>query len=266
MTRDSSAGPSPRSVSTFGWRPRASSRSSSSACASSSLAPTRISDARSGSVGSFDSASRSERERAARRCCAPSWRFRSRRRRARVGRGHDPAPGGSHLGLLPLALGDVGPRDEHPWRSPLVDDRRRGPGHRPLVAVPCQPPALPLRLSHAVRRARDRHPGGELVVAGDELEERCPFELLDRPAERLDEREVGAVRDDDRLVVGHDDEARDGVRHRAREVPLALQLDLAALAVGDVDPPRDDPDDVAVLVDQRGRLPRDRRAPVRGRW
>ena len=62
--------------------PRASSRSSSSACASSSRAPAMIAAVRSGSVASFDSARRSETESATRRCWAPSWRSRSRRRRA----------------------------------------------------------------------------------------------------------------------------------------------------------------------------------------
>ena len=42
-----------------------------------------------------------------------------------------------------------------------------------------------------------------------------------------------------------------------REVPLALQVDLAPLPVGDVDPARDDPDDVAALVDERRRAPGD---------
>ena len=58
-------------------------------------------------------------------------------------------------------------------------------------------------------------------------------------------------------MVGDDDEARDRVGDRRREVPLALQLELAALAVGDVDAPGHDPDDVPVLVDEGRRLPGD---------
>ena len=77
------------------------------------------------------------------------------------------------------------------------------------------------------------------------------------PAEHVEEGAVRPVRDDLRIVVGDDDEARDGVRDGAREVPLALELDLATLAVGDVDPARDDADDASVLVDERGGAPRD---------
>ena len=62
--------------------PRASSRSSSSASASSFAAPASISAAPRGSVSSLDCTSRSASESVTSRCCAPSWRFRSRRRRS----------------------------------------------------------------------------------------------------------------------------------------------------------------------------------------
>ena len=84
-----------------------------------------------------------------------------------------------------------------------------------------------------------------------------PVEVLEAATERVAEGAVRPVRDDVRVVVGDDDEARDGVRDGVREVPLTLELDLASLAVGDVDPARDDADDVAVLVDERGGAPRD---------
>ena len=78
-----SAAASPRSVSTAGWMPRASSRSSSSASESSLAAPARASRRlRPGRSSSFDRARRSARESETRRCCAPSWRLRSSRRRA----------------------------------------------------------------------------------------------------------------------------------------------------------------------------------------
>ena len=62
------------------------------------------------------------------------------------------------------------------------------------------------------------------------------------------------MRDDHRVVVGDDDEARDRARDDVGEVPLPLQLDFAALPLGDVDPARDDPHDVPVLVRERGGL------------
>ena len=72
----------PRVARMAGWMPRASSRSSSSAWLSSSAAPVRIVSAPSGSSRSRALASRRATERATSRCCAPSWRSRSSRRRA----------------------------------------------------------------------------------------------------------------------------------------------------------------------------------------
>ena len=81
-TSDSSAGSSPRSVSTAGWMPRASSRSSarlvcSSSCARSSSAGELVVVARArGARGRSSSARPTSRD------CAPSWRSRSSRRRS----------------------------------------------------------------------------------------------------------------------------------------------------------------------------------------
>ena len=154
-----------------------------------------------------------------------------------VRRCDDAAAGGADLGLLPLALGHVRAGKQDACDAPLVEDRRRSPRHGPLASVACEPAGLPLGLRHAVRRARDRHERGELVVAGDELQEGGSFELFHGSTEDLAEGTVRTLRDDDRLVIRDDDEARDRVRDGAREVPLALQLDLASLAVRDVDPP-----------------------------
>jgi hypothetical protein len=69
----------PRSVSTAGWSPRASSRSSASAVCRSSMHPWSAVAV----PGSADLAtSCSDSARATRRCWAPSWRSRSIRRRA----------------------------------------------------------------------------------------------------------------------------------------------------------------------------------------
>ena len=74
---------SPRSVRTAGWIPRASSRSSSSACVSSSRAPARSAAAPSGLGRELRlRRARSATDSATSRCCAPSCRLRSSPRRA----------------------------------------------------------------------------------------------------------------------------------------------------------------------------------------
>ena len=79
----SSAGPRPRSVRIAGWMPRASSRSSSSARASSRLRLDEQSERRRRGAARARSASAAAGSASeTRRCCAPSWRLRSRRRRS----------------------------------------------------------------------------------------------------------------------------------------------------------------------------------------
>ena len=175
----------------------------------------------------------------------------------RVGGVDDPRPGGAELLLLSLALADVGARDQHPGDARLVEDRRRRPRHGQLPSVPGDPSRLALGLLDAVRGAGDRHPRGELVVACDDLEERPAAELFEAAPGRIAERLVRAVRDDRRVVVRDDDEARDRVRDGVREVALPLQVDLPPLPLGDVDAARDDPDDLHAGVDERRGAPRD---------
>ena len=80
-TNDSRAMASPCPLTTAGCRPRATSRSSSSDWATSPRA--RFSLVRvTGSVFACSASRPSSRARATRRCCAPSWRLRSRRRRS----------------------------------------------------------------------------------------------------------------------------------------------------------------------------------------
>ena len=126
-----------------------------------------------------------------------------------------------------------------------------------LAAVARQPARLALGLRDTVCRPGDRHARGELVLARDEVEERRPLELLLRAPEDVAEGPVRALSGHHGVVIRDDDEARDRVRDRRREVPLPLQLELAMLAVRDVDSAGDDPHDVAVLVDERSRLPGD---------
>ena len=134
----------------------------------------RISVASSTSVSIRDSASRSESESAASRCCAPSWRFRSSRRRA---------------ASVASTIRERDARSSSSWRfrsltsTPETSTRATPHWSRIGVAVhatvssrpsPRDPPRLALRLGDAVRGARDRHPCSELVVARDDLEERPP--------------------------------------------------------------------------------------------
>ena len=93
-------------------------------------------------------------------------------------------------------------------------------------------------------------------------------DLAVRPAERLAEgvvdagaRRVDAAVDDVRLAVDHDDDARDRLHQRARDVALALQLDLALLALRHVAAADEEE---APLVDcrQEDARPEHRQAPT----
>ena len=111
-----------------------------------------------------------------------------------------------------------------------------------VLAVGLAPPRLALDARDAVRRRRDRHPREVAVVGVDQVEHARAHDLLVGPAERLPERVVdpGPVRvdaavDDHALPVDDDDDARDRLHQRARDVALALQLQLPLLALGHVD-------------------------------
>ena len=174
-----------------------------------------------------------------------------RRSRRRSGAGR------AQLLLLALPLADVHAGDQHARDAPLVEDRRRRPGDGQLAPVSRDPARLALGLGDAVRGAGDRHPRRELVVVARRSRGTTrPSAPRDCRPNGVAEGAVRAEGDDVRVVVGDDDEARDRVGDRVREVPLALEVDLAPLAVGDVDPARDDPDDVAVLVRRAARSAR----------
>ena len=171
--------------------------------------------------------------------------------------------------VLAPALGDVDAREEHERRlAPRhVVDRRRRPRDHDVIAVGLPPPRLPLDARHAVRRGRDRHPREVAVVGVDQVEHARSHDLAVRPTERLAERVVdaGARRfdaavDDVRLAVDDHDDARDRLHQRARDVALALQLDLALLALRHVTTADEEE---APLVDgrQEDARPRHRQAP-----
>ena len=92
--------------------------------------------------------------------------------------------------------------------------------------------------------------GPAVVVLRDQIHERQPDELVVAPAERLPER---SVRTDARVVeiavadrpvaVEDDSDARDCLERSRCRVALALELELALPALGDVEAARDDADD-----------------------
>ena len=167
----STAAPRPRSVSTAGWIPRASSRRSSRAAASSSRAATRTSSAPAGSELHLRLREpQRERQRDEPLLGAvvevplePAPRF--------VAGLDDPGSRRSDLLLLLPALGDVGARDEDDGTALHAEDLAGTPRDDPDGAVLAEPARLaPLR-RHAVRRRADRHPGQIPVVGVYELEQ-----------------------------------------------------------------------------------------------
>ena len=91
-----------------------------------------------------------------------------------------------------------------------------------------------------------------------ELDEAAPEHLVlgqaDRPLERL----VHGVARHDGVAVEDDQQARGRVGDVAEEVALAPELDLAELALGDVEPAEDHVARVPLVVGDRRRQPRDR--------
>ena len=178
-TSASSAGPSPRSVRTLGWRPRASSLSSSSASSAPRAAVTRICAASSAPSRASPPRAGARATSAASRCCAAVVEVALEPTARRVGRGRRSGARGSNLLLLALALAHVRAGDQDARDARLVEDRRRGPRDGPLAAVARDPPRLALGLRDAVRRACDRHPRRELVLARDDVEEGPAADLLE---------------------------------------------------------------------------------------
>ena len=158
------AGSSPRSLSTAGWMPRASSRSSSSAWASSSPARANASREVSSSGSQARAASRRLSASETSRCCAPSCRLRSSRRRsaspASTIRAREAASCVARLGVgerLGGELGEVGEPllgarrerlgldagDDHRAPQPAAELHRRGDGAAEAEARAASRPARP---------------------------------------------------------------------------------------------------------------------------
>ena len=170
------------------------------------------------------------------------------------------------LDLETATLGDLDPRHEHErlGASGHVRDRHGGPqegAHAPVGAA-----QLGLDLLRRAARGGRRDRGLRTpVVVDDEVQEVRADELVVAPAERLPERTVRSdagvvdVAVADRAVaIEHDGDARDRLEGRRRRVALALELELALSALGDVEAARDDAHDPAGRVLHRRRAPVDR--------
>ena len=110
----------------------------------------------------------------------------------------------------------------------------------------------------------DHHRGDVRVVRIDEIQHAPPHDLAVGPAESAAERVVDAGPalvipgvDDQAVVVDDDDEARDRLHQRLRDIALPLQLHLALLSIGDVDAAGDDARDPARRVRDRCASPLD---------
>ena len=140
--------------------PRASSRSSASACSSSSAAPASSWSAPSGSSRNRAWASRSASESETRRCWAPSWRLRSRR----CGRRPPPrrcATGKRALGLLGVSLGHVRSADDDlPLKAP--SGRRHQRDDAPVARL-ADPGGLVLGAHAGFHLLLERPPGPALL-------------------------------------------------------------------------------------------------------
>ena len=206
-TSASSAGRRPRSVRIAGWIPRASSRSSSSASASSSREPRTSAGRLLGSSASFASASRSATEIATSRCCAPSCRFRSSRRRASSLGAHDARARGAQLLLVALALGDVAEHGHRPddvarmHRGAEQPRSRRRAGARPGASHRLEP-----RVALACSLARAQLRNSSLPVFGDVDRGGLVEHLVGRPAEDL----LGGTVPESHAIVEPDLDDRDG--------------------------------------------------------
>ena len=217
----------------------------------------RISAAWSTSEVNLDSASLRESESAARRCWAPSWRLRSRRRRAAsvaaTIRVREARTSSSWRFRSVMSAPESRTRAEPDWsrigvavqatmrsRPSRVSQRHS----RSACGTPFAAPAMAMRAansSSSPTKSRNDVPttssSGQANTAQNARFAPCGTTWA---SWSVTTTKLGIVSRDD---VG--------------EVPLPLELDLASLALGDVDPARDDAHDVPVLVDERGGVPCD---------
>ena len=212
---------------TAGWIPRASSRSSSSACVSSSRAPRGAPPPRPGRPLSFDSTSAErDRERDEPLLGAVVQVALERAARAILGANEASARGAKVLGD-PLALGDVDARDEQ--EPALVDlgQRCARPRDRQLVAVARQPRVVVLSRRHRRRRRSRRAPRPRRPRPGRRSPPRAlaPDLLRLVPEGAARTRCCAALREPT-FAVDQAQHARRVVRDRVQERTLALLLDL----------------------------------------
>ena len=135
------------------------------------------------------------------------------------------------LVLVELALGDVHPADEQPRVAPVVAERRRRPGHRRRSPVGRDPGVLELAAAafgHDLARAPRRTSlallgGDEDVPEGVRRASRSSSRAARQPLERRVEADDVAARG------GEAEEARRRVDDRADEVALVLEVAVALL-------------------------------------
>ena len=208
---DRSAAPRPCSVSTAGWMPRASSRSSSSAARSSASASARSSAAPFASGPSFARASCSASPSESSRCCAPSWRSRSSRRRssspaltmrAREARSSASCARSSACSrsfssasraAAPAALSSA----RRSSRTRVVDERRdRGVGRAEHGHGAVRPPASGARTDWPDASTYDRRSGSQSASSSGRVAERPRERVANRARRRALEldHEVGDAR------------------------------------------------------------------------
>ena len=205
---------------------------------------------RSGSVATRDSARRRETDSATRRCCAPSWRLRSSTRRASSAasmmRAREARISSSWRLRSVTSMPESSTSDA--WRP--VTSATGVAVHAITTARPSAHCQRRLALAASRRRSRPtRSPSARSTRRrGRSDRARCGARAslsgqpsaLRKASLTAARRLVDAAVDDHRLAVDDDDEARDRLHQRLRDVALALELQLALLALGDVDAAGDD--------------------------
>ena len=171
------------------------------------------------------------------------------------------------LDLEPAPLGDFDARDQHERLAAPCDigDWDRRPGERTQCPVGTAELRLDLLGCSTGSCGGDCSRRPAVVVLGDQVRERQPDELVVAPAERLSER---SIRTHARIVevavadrpfaIEEDGNARNRLERGRRRVALALELELALPALGDVETSGDDADHLSGCVLHGSGAPVDR--------
>ena len=206
----------------------------------------RISEAPSGSPSSFAWASRRASESETSRCCAPSWRFRSSRRRSAACTSTMRARDRRSSSCWRFCSVTSTPQtryERRPLSSPSGRIDQATEIRRPSRATqtPSRSTTWPETIASAIAVCAVGSSGAI------ELEQRPPDRVV-APAERLLEAGVDAVRPDAAVRLDHGEQVRRRAADRAQERVALAQLLLLPLALGHVDAV-DQPAVLAVLVD-----------------